>query len=175
MTSPALPSLPTDADLEQALLASRVMVDAPEHTILRAFSLLQGRAALSARGRSLLRRIGASLTFDSLSAAPMSLGIRSLSTGARQLLFTAEGRDIDLRIAGHPPDSALKFSVAGQIFGPDVAGQAELRAPSYLAKRAWNDLSEFRFEDVPPGACTLVLSSADWQIELPVFELTAGA
>ncbi len=175
MTSPALPPMPTDADLAWTLSASRVMVDAPESTILRAVGLWQERPAMAAAGGDLLRRIRAALTFDSMSGEAMALGIRSASAGARQLLFSAEGRDIDLRIAGQPPGSLSKFSVSGQIFGPDVVGQAELRAPNYLATRAWNDLSEFRFDDVPPGACTLLLSSASWQIELPAFELAADA
>lgn len=166
--------MPTDASLEQALSASRGMVDAPEQTILRAIDLWQERPAPAAGG-SVLRRIGAALTFDSASIAPMALGIRSANPGARQLLFTAGGRDIDLRIAAQANGSAAKFNVSGQVFGPDVVGQAELTASNYLATRAWNELSEFSFDDVPLGTCTLVLRSAEWEIELPAFEVSASA
>ncbi|MDP3824770.1 MAG: hypothetical protein Q8R33_25130 [Burkholderiales bacterium] len=175
MTVPAMSSTPIDADLERALSASRVMVDAPEQTILRALSLWQERPAPTVAGRSILRRLAAALTFDSALTATTAQGIRAFNPGARQMLFSAEGRDIDLRIAAQPAGSAAKFSVSGQIFGPDVTGQAELRAPNYQAIRAWNDMSEFCFEDVPPGACVLMLSSAEWQIELPAFEVTVGA
>lgn len=177
MTSPALSFLPTDAELEQSLSASRVMVDAPEQTILRATGLWQERpkAAIAIEGCGLLRHIGAALRFDSTSTAGMALGIRAASSGARQLVFAAEGRDIDLRIAAQPVGNVAKFSVSGQIFGPDVEGQAELTAPNYQAVQAWNEMSEFCFEDVPAGSCTLVLSSAEWQIELPAFEVTVGA
>lgn len=151
------------------------MVDAPEQTILRALGLWQEQPAAAVAGQGLLRRIVAALAFDSASAAATALGIRAANPGARQLLFSAAGRDIDLRIAAQPAGGTPKFCVSGQIFGPDVVGQAELRAPNYQATRAWNDMSEFCFDDVPPGACTLVLSSAEWQVELPAFQVTVGA
>lgn len=175
MKSPALSSTPTDEELAHALSASRVMVDAPEQSILRAVGLWQHRPAAAVAGQGLLRRIVAVIAFDSASAAAPALAIRAANPGARQLLFTAEGRDIDLRIAAQPAGGRPKFCVSGQIFGPDVVGQAELRAPDYQSTRTWNDMSEFSFEDVPPGACTLVLRSAEWQVELPAFQLAVGA
>lgn len=175
MTSPALSLSSADADLEQALLASRVMVEPPEQTLLRAIGLWQERPQGTAAGPALMRRIAAALTFDSAMAEPWALGVRATGPAARQMLFTAEGRDIDLRVATHTVGGKATFKVSGQIFGPDVLGQAEIKAPGYQATLAWNDMSEFCFEDVPAGPCTLLLRSADWSIELPAFELAVGA
>jgi hypothetical protein len=173
MSSTDLPGSPEDAALEQALASSRAMVNAPESTILRAVSLFQARVpAPAAEARPSLRSIATKI-FDSLSVAPLALGLRSDRQSSRQLLFSADGRDIDLRITGIPPEGAVRFTVAGQVFGPDAAGQAELKAVGYHAKQAWTEWSEFRFADVPPGPCTLLLTGADWQIELPAFELSA--
>ena len=167
--------LPNEAALEQALTSSRVLVDAPESTIQRALALFAHRAVtVSADSPSQTRSL-ATRVFDSLTTSPLALGLRSDRQGARQLLFSAEGRDIDLRISRMRPELSSRFTLAGQIFGPDAAGQAELRATGYHAKQAWNEWSEFRFADVPAGPCTLLLTGDDWQIELPAFDITIDA
>jgi len=155
----------TDAELEAALKASRTLVDAPEHVIQRAIDVFAARATSPAsRPAGLRQRLTALLSFDSAGLTPAAAGMRSAGGGTRQMLFSAEGRDIDLRIG---PSSSAGWMLSGQILGPDESGTVELRCGDFRAEAAWNDLSEFRFEGVPEGACRLTLRSVDWELELP--------
>ncbi|HSQ73684.1 MAG TPA: hypothetical protein VLM87_14820 [Rubrivivax sp.] len=169
---------PDDAELAQALQASRALEDAPEPLIQRAIGLWQPRtrpAAGAARG--VLRQLVATLGFDSAGLTPAAAGMRSASASApgaanapRQLLFTAEGLDIDLRIASAV--DGRHWQLSGQVLGPDEAGTALLRCGEQLIEVAWNELAEFHFDDVPAGSCTLTLRAADWELELPPLDLT---
>lgn len=158
-----------DAELETALRHSRTLVDAPEAVIQRALDLWQvstpARAAEPVLG-GLRRRLSALLDFDSATAAPAAL--RSGGDGMRQLLFTAEGRDVDLRVA---PPAGTGCRISGQILGPDEAGVAVLQCGSYQAETAWSELSEFSFEGVPAGTCRIILRSEGWELELPDVEI----
>lgn len=160
-----------DAELETALLRSRTLMDAPEAVIQRALDLWQTRTPASTGAAEpafggLRRRLAALLDFDSAVAAPAAL--RSGGDGMRQLLFTAEGRDVDLRVAA-PDGTGCRIS--GQILGPDEAGVALLSCGSYQAETAWSELSEFSFDGVPAGTCRITLRSADWELELPDVEI----
>lgn len=163
----------TDTELEAALKASRTLVDAPEHVIQRAIDVFAARGMAQAatpapQPAGLRQRLQALLSFDSGGLAPAAAGVRSMGSGTgsgtRQVLFSAEGRDIDLRIG---PSSAAGWQVSGQILGPDETGTVELRCGGFQARTAWNELSEFRFDGVPGGACQLTLRSADWELDLP--------
>lgn len=155
----------TDTELEAALKASRTLVDAPEHVIQRAIDVFAARSAAPApRPAGLRQRLQALLSFDSAGLSPAAAGVRSAGGGTRQVLFSAEGRDIDLRIG---PSSAAGWQVSGQILGPDEIGTVELRCGEFQARTAWNELSEFRFDGVPGGTCQLTLHSDDWQLDLP--------
>jgi hypothetical protein len=175
------PSGPDSSDeaLAAALQASRVMHDAPEALVQRALDLWAAapqavpRAASPAPQPGLqagLRRLMATLAFDSLGLQPQAAGMRSAAPSAlRQLLYTAEGRDIDLRIA--PAEDGLHWVISGQVLGPEQHGSAALRPTDTQAtgqELAWNELAEFHFAPVPAGPCTLVLSSAGWTLELPL-------
>lgn len=163
------PPNPDDAALEQGLRASRGLEEAPEPLIRRAIDLWQHpmRAAASAPGG--LRRLLASLTFDSAGASPLAFGMRSAGGTTRQLLFSAEGHDIDLRIAPAGSGSAGDWLLSGQVLGPEAhgligitdadggnAGEAEL-----------NDLGEFRLPAVKPGEYTVALRLGTVEVVLP--------
>lgn len=159
---------PDDA-LAGALRRSRVLEDAPEALIRRAIDVFQPRrrAAVEAPAAGGLRRLVAALGFDSLGLAPQAAGLRALGDGTRQMLFTADGRDVDLRIRPAPGG----HGVGGQVLGPDEAGRVAIECGAYRAETAWNELAEFSFEGVPAGRCRIVLRSADWELALPEFEL----
>lgn len=158
-------AFPDDAALESALRASRTLEDAPEALIQRAIGLWQAPARGAAPPR---RRLLAVLGFDSAGAAPLAFGRRSTGTEVRQLLFSAEGRDLDLRVT---PAAGGRWQVAGQVFGPDTIGVARAEVGSERAEAAWNELCEWRFDALPAGECRIVLAGEGWEIELPPFTL----
>lgn len=164
---------PDDAALERLLRDSRRLEDAPESVIQRAIGVWTARpgagpGAVPACG--VLRRLAAALSFDSLGQALQAAGVRSLgSDGVRQLLFTADGRDIDLRVA--PAADGRHWRLSGQVLGPDEGGSAALRCGSLQADAAWNDLAEFHFDAVPAGTCELTLRGSDWELALPAFDI----
>lgn len=163
---------PDDAALERLLRDSRQLDDAPESVIQRAIDVWAARPPAPATGAGVLRRLVAALGFDSLGMTPQAAGVRSVgSDGVRQLLFTADGRDIDLRVA--PAADPGRWQLSGQVLGPDEAGTAELRCADVQARTAWNELAEFRFDDVPAGACQLTLRGGDWELVLPPFDIPA--
>lgn len=163
---------PDDDALADALRRSRTLDDAPEALIQRAIDLWQPRARPAA-GAGVLRRLVATLSFDSAATAPQALGLRGAALPAaaepRQLLFTADGRDVDLRVV--PATDGRLWQVSGQVLGPDEQGTAQLRSGDAVAETAWSALAEFRFDAVAPGPCTLTLRSGDWELELPPLEL----
>lgn len=165
---------PDDATLERLLRDSRQLEQAPESVIQRAIDLWVARPAATAAGGGVLRRLVAALSFDSIGITPQAAGVRSVGgDGVRQLLFTADGRDIDLRVA--PAADAGRWQISGQVLGPDESGTAELRCADVQARAAWNELAEFRFDDVPAGACELTLRGADWELTLPPIDIPAPA
>jgi hypothetical protein len=164
---------PDDAALERALRTSRVLDDAPEALIQRAIDLWQPRPRADA-APGVLRRLVATLSFDSATLAPEAAGVRAAPLAGvakpRQLLFTADGRDVDLRL--EPAADGRHWQVSGQVLGPDEQGGALLRgADGSVAEAVWNALAEFRFDAVAPGPCTLTLRTAEWELELPPLEL----
>jgi hypothetical protein len=162
MTDPHDP----DAELDAALRRSRVLEDAPEPVIQRVLDLWQ-RPASPAVAPGPLRRLVAALSFDSAGLTPGAVGLRGGSS-TRQLLFSADGRDIDLRIEA---GAGATWQLSGQILGPDEAGTVALRCGSHQAQAAWNELSEFRFEGLPAGMCQLTLRTADWELVLPELQI----
>jgi hypothetical protein len=122
-----------------------------------------------------LRFIAATLSFDSWAGPSVAFGMRSASSDTRHLLFSAAGRDIDLRIspaAGH-------FALTGQILGPDEAGVIELTqpnvtAPVFDARVAQLDtMGEFRLDNVPGGTYQMTLRMGGDEIVLPPIEVGA--
>jgi hypothetical protein len=154
----------TDDELAAAgRRAERQLPDAPATWIARAEALMPGPVA---RAGAALRRLAATLAFDS--RAQPALGMRGETESARQLLFSAEGRDIDLRIVG----GRGVFSVAGQVLGPDEAGVATLAAGDGAGRTATLDsFGEFRFDNLAAGRAVLTLQLGDDEITLPPIDL----
>ena len=166
------PNPPDDDALARALHRSRVLEDAPEALIQRSIDLFRARprAAAAAVPAGLRHRLAAVLSVDS--AGAVATGLRSGQGGGpaqtRQLLFTADGRDIDLRL--QPASDGTHWRVSGQVLGPDLKGTATLLAGGYSAEVAWTDLAEFSFDQVPAGPCSLALYAPDWELVLPDFQ-----
>ena len=164
---------PNDDALELALRASLHLEDAPPWLIERTINAGPATAAPPRPALSdTLRRVLASLTFDSGTAPALALGLRAAGAGVRQLLFSLAGYDIDLRIAP-ASEGAAGWLLSGQLLGPDQPGEAVLSGDGGEMRVIFNEMSEFRFGPVAAGRWNLTLFAGDVQIELPTLELPA--
>ena len=171
-----LARLPKAAALPDAPAAWTARVVASWQAPQAAQAPLGARIAEAADG--LRQRVQAWLSFDSWASAPLAAGLRSTGVSTtRQLVFSAEGRDIDLRIA----PTGARFSVSGQVLGPDESGSVAL-APESLAGDAAEDaasahlatldaLGEFHLADIEPGRYRLALRLPTHDIVLPPFDV----
>jgi anti-sigma factor RsiW len=153
-----------------ALMRADTSEDAPRDVLSNAVQLFRTRA-VAAEKPGLLRRLVASLSFDSGSLAP-AFGVRSSATAsARQLLFSAGDLDVDLRLA---PASA-GWVVSGQVLGACNGGRVELFAASEVpsSRAALNEQCEFTLPPVPSGEYTLRLLIDDAEIKIPELSLRA--
>ena len=131
-------------------------------------------SSLQIAAKAILNRVVAALTFDSWAAGSLAFGVRAVPSDARHLLFTAKGRDIDIRIT----PAAGQFAVTGQILGPDESGVVELvRAPSdddgaaSAQVAALDAMGEFRLEGVRRGTYVLTLRLGEDEIVLPPIDV----
>jgi len=147
------------------LMRSDNAEDAPRDVQSAAINIFRQRS--QSPERSLLHRLIATLTFDSQTAVP-AFGFRSGQSESRQLLYSAEGNDIDLRITVQNDQCLL----AGQVLMSDcVGGRVELEGPAGYGAADLNELCEFTLPAVPPGNYQLRLRMADVEVEIPRLEL----
>jgi len=164
----------SDNEWFQLVQRAAALPDVPEPLTRAALNLWPAdRLPAIARTAEPLRRLAALLTFDSWAAPAVAVGMRALPSDVRHLLFTATGRDIDLRIA--PLDG--RFALAGQVLGPDETGSLELvcRSDELSAPQAANldELGEFRLDGVSRGTYQLTLRLGNDEIVLPLIEVGA--
>ncbi len=150
-----------------ALMRADTSVDAPRDVLSGVLGMLRARRA-EGPAPGLVRRILASLTFDSSSLTP-AFGVRSgQAAPARQLLYGAGDFDIDLRLA--PGEDG--WTVSGQVLGPcDAGGRVEMSGEGGHVSAALNDLCEFTLRPVPEGAYTLRLRVGGTEVEVPELSL----
>ena len=116
---------------------------------------------------SFLKLVVASLIFDSLTGTP-AFGLRSQTSGGRQLLYSTETTDIELRISA--ADDA--WQIAGQLPGSlSASGEVSLEGGDFSAAANLNELSEFSFNAVPEGTYKLAVHLPEVVIETPEFKL----
>ena len=129
--------------------------------------------------RQVLQRVAAALHFDSRLSNPAAAGLRGSLTETRHLLFSAKGRDIDLRVV----PAGIGFELSGQVLGPDEGGHvalaAHLRAggpPPVPTRHADIDpLGEFHLDDIDGGTYVLTLRLGCDEIVLPPIDVGDGA
>lgn len=161
------PDLDDDDALGRALRASAELHTPPEAVLQRVIDLWQPtlapRPAL-APGR--LRQL-AQLVFESAGASPLAFGMRSSGGAVRQLLYSFEGRDIDLRIA--PATDAGAYVLSGQVLGPDSTGTVLMVPANGGDEQAasLSELGEFKLAPVPGGTYHVTLDLGELAIDLP--------
>jgi hypothetical protein len=134
--------------------------DAPRDVLLSAINIFSP-------SQSPLRRVVAILTFDSRSAVP-AFGMRSVHTASRQMLYSAEETDLDLRIAVQNDECV----VSGQVIRDDCAGGVvEISGATGSSAATLNELCEFTLSAVPVGNYSLMVRMLDVEIEIPELEL----
>jgi len=136
--------------------------DAPRDVLMSALKIFPRET------QSGLRRIIAILTFDSRNTGP-AFGIRSLHTSSRQMLYSAEETDVDLRITVQNDECVL----AGQVIRERCAGGVvQISGTAGSAEASLDELCEFTLPAVPFGNYLLRLRMQDLEIEIPELELT---
>ena len=161
----------SDEELTDLAAAASRLPDAPTEWVDAAMALwkVAPRPAERATAPTLLTRIAAALSFDSWATPPLALGMRSMALDTRHLLYSAQGRDIDVRVT----PAADRFSLAGQILGPDETGEVELAGTGEGASATgtWitklDSLGEFRLDGLDRGTYQLTLRMGGDEIVLP--------
>jgi hypothetical protein len=149
--------------LEQLILMMRsdAAVDAPRDLLMSAINIFPPGAPRP------LQRIVATLIFDSRKAIPV-FGMRSVRSSSRQLLYSAQQTDLDLRITVQNDECI----VAGQVIREGyVGGLVEISGPAGAAEASLNELCEFTLPALPIGFYSLKLRMSDVEIEIPELEL----
>ena len=131
-----------------SLMQADKSADAPQDAIRWSKNIF--RARIAEPKKSVVERVLAVLQMD-LSPNRAAFGERSASaTQARQMLFRAGETSIDLRIK----QTEKGFNVEGQILGEDFANRA-IKLGEF--ETTANELSEFKFTNVPVGKYDLIL------------------
>ena len=156
------------------LMRTDASVDAPRDVLASVLSLFATRRGAEAeRAPSIIGRLLATLTFDSARVAP-AFGVRSgqSADAARQLIFSAGDRDIDLRLAR----VGEGWAVSGQVLGECAGGSVEIEGVGADAARleaALNESCEFSLPPVPEGGYNLLLRLPGAEVQIPELDLRA--
>ncbi|MGL4232943.1 MAG: carboxypeptidase-like regulatory domain-containing protein, partial [Casimicrobium sp.] len=123
---------------------------------------------------SIVSKILAVIKFDSAMQSPISLGVRSVGATTRQIIFSADTRDIDLRIAAKSAMPSTKaWTVSGQILGPDENGLIVLTGAGREWTTSIDEMGEFHFDDLPEGDYRLSANFEGAEVTLPGFRIPA--
>ncbi len=149
------------------LMRTDTSADAPRDVLAYAVNIFSRRESSQP---SILRRIVAALSFDSSSNLAPAFGVRAGQGASRQLLYSAEENDIDIRIT---PEGE-SWIVAGQVFGEGcVGGRIEIEGEGELATADLNDLCEFTLPPVPAGSYAVRLRLGSAEVEISELQLSA--
>lgn len=140
--------------------------DAPSAAIARAVHMFRPRVAADSPG--IVRRLIAALRFDSAQQSLVA-GVRGLQAPARQLLYSAEDLDLDVRLT---PAGNL-WIVSGQILGPGAGGQVELDGTTQALQTSLNELGEFVLPPVPADSYMLLLRVGEVEVEVTRVDIGA--
>ena len=150
------------------LMRTDTAVDAPRDALAYAINIFDERKQSS--GRSVVRRIVAALSFDSSSNFAPAFGVRSGQPATRQMIFSAEQTDIDLRISSTDD----RWTVAGQVLGGECAGgRVQIDGTGISETVVLNEQCEFTLPPVASGNYSLRLLLANSEVEIPQLRLGA--
>jgi hypothetical protein len=152
-----------------------MLLEAPPAETRAALTARFAEYARQQRGPGMLRRLLATLAFDS-TLQPTAAGVRvgDMSAPLRQLVYSADVADIALTIQPRPRDQRLDLS--GQLLPKQPLDTAAARVAlerdgAEVDATAADDLGEFGFEALEPGSYALTLTSGGLAIALGPFEL----
>jgi hypothetical protein len=120
---------------------------------------------------SVVERILGVLKFDSAFLTPSAMGIRSASSGLRQLLFSAGNCDVDLRVIQKTNSTGRSWQITGQVLGPHTKGEILVQDGSGDRRSAIDEFGEFNVESLTDGIYTVMVDLEKTSIVLPQFEL----
>ena len=141
-------------------------VDAPRDVLAYAINSFSQRR--DSRAPSLVQRIVAALTFDSLNRAP-AFAVRSGVSAARQLLYNAAEKDLDIRINQQENE---RWAIAGQVLGENCSGgEITLQGTDVNETARLNEDCEFVLPPVPAGTYHLLLKLGDFEVEVQKLEV----
>ncbi len=167
-------------ELQSIILAIRnqELVTPPQYVTQRAMQIfrpkekpISGSVPASVSGafsalQAGLQSLVALLRFDS-GLTPV-YGMRSGPGQARQLFYTVDEFDIDLRLAPR----AGEWTVEGQLLGGNSSGTAELVSAGGRYDGDLNELGEFAFAGVRPDSYRLRITLPGLEISVPELVLT---
>lgn len=137
--------------------------DAPRDVLSQIINLFPKQAAAP----SMARRLMAALSFDSFTTKP-AFGVRSGQAAARQLVYSIEGNDIELRVTAEED----QWIVSGQVLRESCdAARVEINGATGSASTALNDSCEFTLPPLPRGDYFLRILMPGLEIELPQLDL----
>ncbi|MFO7633710.1 MAG: zf-HC2 domain-containing protein [Caldilinea sp.] len=156
------------ARIERMVAAMRhdESIDAPPALVARAVALFRARAVEPAP--SLFQRLVAALSFENTALTP-AFGLRSSGSGERQMIFTANEYDVDLRMAA----GEAGWVISGQLLGAAAtSGAATLANEAASQTVVLGEELTFAFPLVAAGRFVLTLRFD--QIEFVVEEIVVG-
>lgn len=124
------------------------------------------------REPNLVQRLVATLSFDG--GLQPALGVRSAGEGQRQLVYSTDAADITLSVRPRPRNGHLDLE--GQVFPSGNADPATfsvqlLSGTTEVGMTTADELGEFAFEAVPPGAYQVLVSGERVEILISPVQL----
>jgi hypothetical protein len=138
----------------------------PPPVVARALQAFRPAAPAADAAQIFVRKLLALLSFDS--GLTPAYGLRSGPAPVRQMLFTVEEFDVDLRIES----SGSGWRVAGQLLGGSSGGEVKLLGSGEHYSAPLTELGEFVLEPLAAGAYTLSILMPGVELALP--ELLIG-
>ena len=124
-----------------------------------------------------LKRVLATLSFDSNLQPALGLRATGAPESQRQFVYSSEVADVTINLRSRPHDGLA--DLYGQIFpvdgtDPGAFGAQLLDGASEAATTAANDLGEFSFGALPPGTYEVLACSDQAEIRLTGVEVRRG-
>ncbi len=151
-------------------------LESPPSQVRQALNKQFAAYAQERRPPTFFQRLVASLSYDSRVQTALA-GIRSVmgAEDERELVFTAALADVTLNIQPHPQDG--RVDLVGQVFPNEdetaVFTIQLLQNDAEIGLIASDDLGEFTFPALVPGAFSLIISSDRAEIVIPQIDLSA--